>query len=116
MTSNPLEPGPGPGRADELLELHDRLDRMDEQVRIRNTLLRMTALVSLLLAVPLLGVLFVNEVPAFSAYVVTFVLVLGAILHAVRHERRRLEGEAEELRARIRSLMRVPPGLPPEGD
>lgn len=98
------------GRAVELLDLRDRLDRLDQELRIRRVTLVATPLVSTVLAAPLLAVLFVNEAPFFAAYPFIFVVLLGAILYAITVERRRLEGEREEVRERIRQIEDPPFG------
>lgn len=96
------------GRGLQLLELHDALDLLDEELRNRKTVLLLTPLVSTVLAVPLLVVLFVNEVRFFAAYPTTFVVVLGAILCAVTVERGRLRQRREAIRSQIRQIEVAP--------
>ena len=91
-------------RAARLLELHDRLDILDEEIRIRVITRRVTLLVSTVLAAPLLIVLFINEAPFFAAYPTTFVVVLGALLCAMTVERHRLGEQREAVRDRMRQL------------
>ena len=92
---------PGRPRAVELLELHDTLDRLDEELRVQRIALVLTPPVSLLLAVPLLAVLWVNDAPFFLAYPFTFLIVLGVILFVLALERRRLNRERDAVRERI---------------
>jgi Na+/H+ antiporter NhaD/arsenite permease-like protein len=100
-----------PGRAVELLELHDRLDLRDDELRVQKIVLRVTPLVSTVLAAPLLIVLFLNEVRFFVAYPTAFIVVLGAVLYALKVERRRRKAEREAIRARIRQIEDAPPPL-----
>jgi uncharacterized membrane protein len=88
----------------ELLELHDELDRLDEELRVQKIATRVTTLVSIALAVPLLIVLFINDVRFFLAYPTVFVVILGVILGVLTVERRGLEEEREVLRGRIRQM------------
>lgn len=99
----------------ELLELHDRLDRLDEELRVQKVALRLTPLVSVVLAVPVLVALFLAQVPYFAAYPSTFAVLLGAILCALTVERRRLEEKREATRSRIRRMeeIRSPDSQPP---
>lgn len=89
----------------ELLELHDSLDRLDEELRVQKIALRLTPLVSITLAVPLFIVLYLNHVRFFAAYPSTFVVILGAILYVLTAERRRLKDEREVLQGQIRELI-----------
>jgi membrane protein YdbS with pleckstrin-like domain len=95
-------------RAVKLLELHDTLDRLDEELRVQKITRRVTVVVSIVLAAPLLVVLFINEVRFFAAYPATFVIVLGAILYAMAVERHRLREQREAFRDRIRQLDLAP--------
>lgn len=94
----------GRARAVELLELHDDVDQLDEELRIQKIAVRLTTLVSMVLAAPLLIVLFLNHVRFFLAYPSTFVLVLGAIRYALRVQRRRLIEERDTIRTQIRQM------------
>jgi hypothetical protein len=100
------------GRAVELLELHDSLDLLDQELRVRKIVLLLTPLVSTVLAVPLFIVLFINEARLFAAYPSTFIVALGAILYAVTVERRRLREERQAVRNRIRQMEDPPPPQP----
>ena len=101
----------GRERAIELLELHDRLDRLDEELRVQRIALLLTPLVSLLLGGSLLAVLFVNQAESFTVSASVFTVVLGAILAVLLFERRRLKEQRESLRSRIRrtELSAAPP-------
>jgi hypothetical protein len=92
----------GQERAIELLELHDRLDLLDEELRVQRIALLLTPLVSILLGGSLLAVLFVNRTGAFTVYASVFTVVLGAIVCVLLFERRRLRGRRDSLRSRIR--------------
>ena len=92
------------GRGIQLLELHDSLDLLDEELRVGKIALFLTPLVSTVLAAPLLIILFVNQVRLFVAYPSTFVILLGAILYALAVERRRQREEREAIRRRIREI------------
>jgi len=96
-------------KAAELLDLHDRLDRLDEKLRAQKTAIRLTTLVSIVLAAPPLIVLFLNHVRFFLAYPSTFVMTLAAILYALVAERRRLKEEREGIKTRIREMEEAPP-------
>lgn len=97
------------GRAVELLELRDDLDVLDEELRVGKTAFRLTAVVSTVLAAPLLAVLWMNHVRFFAAYPSTFLIVLVAILYAMTVERRRLEEKREAIRNRIRLIEEAAP-------
>lgn len=94
----------GRDSAAELLELYDSSDRLDQELRIRKMVLIFTPLISCVLAVPLLIALFLRRVPFFVAYPLTFVITLGALLYAVRAERRRLRDERAAIQDRIRQI------------
>ena len=96
-------------RATELLELHDALDRLDEELRVQRIAFVLTPLLSILLFAPLFLILFINEAPCFAAYPGTFILILGTILYSLTVERRRHEREREAIRSRIGRL--VPPRI-----
>jgi hypothetical protein len=81
---------------------------LDEELRVRKTVLLLTPLVSMVLAAPLIAVLFVNQVRFFALYPTTFLVVLGAILWAVTVERRRLSEEREAIRDRIHRIEVAP--------
>ncbi|HKI83637.1 MAG TPA: hypothetical protein VKA63_04805 [Candidatus Krumholzibacteria bacterium] len=85
----------------ELLELHDRVDRLDEELRVQKIALILVPFVSILLAVPLLAVLFVNHAQLFLVYPSTFVVILGAILAVLTVERRRLKREQYAVRNQL---------------
>jgi hypothetical protein len=92
----------------ELLNLHDAVDLLDEEIRLRRTVLVLTSVVSTVLAAPLLIVLFLNDAPFFAAYPTTFVIVLGAILCAVTVERSRLRAERDAIRDQIHQIEVAP--------
>jgi len=91
----------GRATAVELLELHDSLDRLDEELRVQRIALTLTPLVSIVLAAPLLAVLWVNHAQFFLAYPSVFVLILGTILSVLTVERRRLKRERDAVRRRL---------------
>jgi hypothetical protein len=101
----------GGERGVQLLELHDSLDLLDDEIRVGKIALLLTPLVSIVLAAPLLIIIFVNDVRFFVAYPATFVILLGAILSALAVERRRQREEREAIRNRIRQI-EVAPGAP----
>ena len=96
------------GRAVELLELRDRLDLLDQELRERKTGLVVVPLVVTLLAAPLLILLVVNEAPFLVAYMSTLFIVGGAIIYGMTIERRRLGEERETIRHRIRQIEDAP--------
>ena len=98
----------GGERGVQLLELHDSLDLLDDEVRVGKIVLLLTPLVSTVLAAPLLIILFVNDVRFFVAYTAGFVTLLGAILYALAVERRRQRVEQEAIRNRIRQIEVAP--------
>lgn len=88
----------------ELLELHDRLDGLDEELRVQKIALTLTPLVSIVLAAPLIAVLWVNHARFFLAYPATFVVILGAILAVLAVERRRLKRERDAVRNQLQAI------------
>jgi len=96
------------GRGIQLLELHDSLDLLDEELRVGRIVLLLTPLVSTVLAAPLLIILFLNDVRLFLAYPSTFVVLLGAILYALIVQRRRQTQDRGAIRNRIRQIEVAP--------
>ena len=96
------------GRGVQLLELHDSLDSLDEELRVGRIALLLTPLVSTVLAAPLLVILFLNDVRFFVAYPSTFAALLGAILYALTVERRRQRRERDAIRDQIRHMEVAP--------
>ncbi|MGD2047121.1 MAG: hypothetical protein PVH96_12985 [Gemmatimonadota bacterium] len=92
----------------ELLELHDRLDGLDEELRVQKIALTLTPLVSIVLAAPLIAVLWVNHARFFLAYPATFVVILGAILAVLTVERRRLKRTRDAVREELHAAEVAP--------
>ena len=104
-TANPR----GNGRGEILVSSYGAcLDMLEEQLRMRSKVLLLTPLISTLMAAPLVAVLFVNDVRYFAVYPLTFLVLLGALLCAVAVERRRLRGERDSIRDRIRQIEVAP--------